>query len=231
MNTADRSVEALDTALRRRFVFEEMKPQPHLLNSYQRLKDLWVKNKHTYEDDLEWIAAEKNFIDLYGMSFLDKEEYENFKTDADKVEEQLAKVRPNDFKKVVVFSGVNLEDLLSTINNRLQSLLTTDHQIGHAWLMNVFSFSDLKAVFQNSILPLLKEYFYGDYGKIGLVVGKGFIEQKTEGHTKTAFADFDYDDSGLSEKPVYQVKNPLNMEDGELRDAIALLMNKAKPNS
>ena len=35
---------------------------------------------------------------------------------------------------------------------------------------------DLKWVFKDKITPLLQEYFYGDYGKIGLVLGNGFVE-------------------------------------------------------
>lgn len=122
MNTADRSVEALDTALRRSFCFEEMLP------------------------DLE--------------VFTDK-----------KIE------------------GIALKDILSTINKRVEILLDRDHTIGHSYFMNINTEEDLKSTFKNNIIPLLQEYFYGDYEKIGMILGKGFFED-SENYTKDIFASF-----------------------------------------
>lgn len=109
MNTADRSVEALDTALRRRFSFVPKMPKPERLS-----------------------------------------------TDC---------------------KGINLQALLETINNRLKILKDNDHTIGHAWLMGITDFGGLKKVFEEKILPLLQEYFYNDYEKLGLVLGEGFFNK------------------------------------------------------
>ena len=37
----------------------------------------------------------------------------------------------------------------------------------------------MKKLFEDKVLPLLEEYFFGDYGKIGLVLGKSFVAKKT----------------------------------------------------
>ena len=42
--------------------------------------------------------------------------------------------------------------------------------------------------FQNKIIPLLQEYFFGDFGKIALVLGKGFLEM-TEPAQEKFFAE------------------------------------------
>jgi 5-methylcytosine-specific restriction enzyme B len=108
MNTADRSVEALDTALRRRFSFIPMAPKPSELE--------------ITSDDL------------------------------------------------------NLPEILRVLNTRLSVLKDYDHTIGHAWLWNVTDISSLKIVFKDKILPLLQEYFYNDYEKLGLVLGDAFFK-------------------------------------------------------
>jgi hypothetical protein len=146
MNTADRSVEALDTALRRRFEFEEMLPNSSLLSK-------------------------------------------------------------------IKCDNIDLEKLLNTINKRIEKLLDKDHQIGHSYFMNsdgILSISDLRYIFKNKILPLLQEYFYGDFGKIGLVLGERFIKEKDD---NTVFSKFNYDDLDLiDERKVYQLSNLNNLE-------------------
>ena len=122
MNTADRSVEALDTALRRRFCFVEMMPEPK-------------------------VVADKGFTDFQRTEIMEK------------------------------------------INNRIELLLDRNHTLGHAYFIK----TDLKNSFKNEIIPLLQEYFYNDYGKIGLVIGKGFVQEKsiTKSNDNTIFADFE----------------------------------------
>ena len=53
---------------------------------------------------------------------------------------------------------------------------------------------------------MLEEYFFGDFGKIGLVLGNSFVEKV---NSNFEFAKFDgYDSSvitDLKERPVYRI--------------------------
>lgn len=117
MNTADRSIAMIDTALRRRFRFEEMMPKKSLL------------------DDID-------------------------------------------------VNGIDVANLLDTINKRIEYLYDREHKIGHSFFMKLIGAEDKKAmlceIFVNDIIPLLQEYFYEDYKKIALVLGSsdgnGFVE-------------------------------------------------------
>lgn len=156
MNTADKSVEALDAALRRRFVFHEMPPK------YEELQ-------HNYQ-------------------------------------------------KVFNYSSV---DILKNINERIEVLLNRDHLLGHAYFIN----KDAEALmqsFQKNIIPLLQEYFYGDYAKIGLVLGSGFIQPRSKGVRFANFttqADFD----SYTDQELYEIKPINNLTDFE--QALVQLMN------
>jgi len=154
MNTADRSVEAIDTALRRRFSFQERMPDPELLADKQ-------------------------------------------------------------------IEGIQLDNLLRTINERIQALIDRDHTIGHAYLINVKNIEDLRLAFKDKIIPLLQEYFYGDYGKIGLVLGNGFVENKEP--KENLFASFEYEGSNSLTQSSFDL---IPFEDIDFEEALTKLMNK-----
>jgi len=106
MNTADRSLTGLDIALRRRFIFEEISPQPDLLEG-------------------------------------------------------------------IVVEGVNVGALLSVINERIEVLLDRDHCLGHSYFLPLRtdnSLSRLGHIFEQEIIPLLREYFFDDSERIRWVL-------------------------------------------------------------
>lgn len=138
MNTADRSVEALDTALRRRFSFIEMEPKPNELPD--------------------------------------------------------------------TIAGIDLIRLLKTINSRLERLSDRDHRIGHAYFINITeddAIDELRAVFSNHIIPLLQEFFYGDWSRIGLILGPRFVTTEVQRSSFAPFPSETYSD--YEEKTVFRI--------------------------
>jgi 5-methylcytosine-specific restriction endonuclease McrBC GTP-binding regulatory subunit McrB len=224
MNTADRSVEALDTALRRRFVFEEMMPKPELLQPKEIICRFWNLPEFF---DVEWdedpyISKANQLYDLLGINPEFQSEIVNqFEDDENPWSiEHLKSIEDTQF------TGIRLNLLLETMNKRIERLLSRDNCIGHSYFLKVYSLKDLMECFKNQIIPLLQEYFYGDYGKMSLVLGKGFVDIDTDksSDNQNYFAKADYDsaDSYL-EKKVWQIKK-IQTED-EFRKAIDLLLN------
>jgi hypothetical protein len=140
MNTADRSLALIDTALRRRFDFIEMMP------------------------DVTLIEDKKS-------------------------------------RKPIKIEGVDIQEMLKTINDRIEVLYDREHTIGHAFFMKLTddsTITDLASVFKRNILPLLEEYFFEDWKKICQVLGKsGIYEVKS------------FTESGLSTGNNYSRKEEL----------------------
>jgi|GEM_PF-2950949 len=70
-----------------------------------------------------------------------------------------------------VVDSVDIAGILNTINARIELLYDRDHQIGHSYFLGVESLLSLKDVFCWKVIPLLQEYFYGDWKKVCMVLG------------------------------------------------------------
>ena len=73
--------------------------------------------------------------------------------------------------------GINLQSVMNNLNRKIQALLDRDHQIGHAYFMNILNKRQLENVWYSKILPLLNEYFYGDWCKLKLLVNS-FVQEE-----------------------------------------------------
>jgi 5-methylcytosine-specific restriction protein B len=125
MNTADRSIALLDVALRRRFAFLELLPEPELLDP--------ITVSVAEEDDL------------------------------------------------------NLGACLRKINHRIAELRGADYQIGHSYFLPLQDISaeaeqliGLDDIWNYQVVPLLKEYFYGQADLLRQVLPSFFSQDDGE---------------------------------------------------
>jgi 5-methylcytosine-specific restriction enzyme B len=79
--------------------------------------------------------------------------------------------------------GISPASLLARMNERIEFLLDRDHCLGHSYFMAVGSLDDLGDVLKTKVVPLLQEYFHGDFRKVAWVLGCGYDE---EGVTQNA---------------------------------------------
>ena len=69
--------------------------------------------------------------------------------------------------------GINIGAMLRVMNERITVLLGRDHCLGHAYFMPLKkepTLANLKAIFSHKIIPLLQEYFFEDWRRIGWVL-------------------------------------------------------------
>lgn len=78
--------------------------------------------------------------------------------------------------KLVSDFGCNFKKCFEVLNERISILLDRDHQIGHSYFINEkYANSDintLENIWFDSIIPLLNEYFYGDWEKLQAILGE-----------------------------------------------------------
>lgn len=107
----------------------------------------------------------------------------------------MIKVAPAPMVLPTIISGelqIDLAKMLAVINTRIAVILGQGKGIGHAYMMNVQNFQELKLAFYGKIVPILNDIFDGNNAKLGLVLGKGFFH-KIEFDKSNILANFDED--------------------------------------
>lgn len=178
MNTADRSIALLDTALRRRFEFVEMISQPELL------KNIWIV-KDTEQRDNENLVIPKNRMEELDEYMSEKSNclYQILNSINNRIEFLLDREHTIGhaffFEKAKFYKNDKMEWYELTLES-------------------------LKEIFVKKIIPLLQEYFYDDYAKIDAVLNGNKMIEITEVKVSSLFSKKDKD-LELDDKKIYKI--------------------------
>lgn len=163
MNTADRSIALLDTALRRRFEFVEMMPD------YEELQKIWLVNETgTKDSSIESWEGIKGDDGIYRSQIL----FKILAAINNRIEFLLDREHTIGhaffFEKAKIYKNDKLEWYELTLES-------------------------LKEIFVKKIIPLLQEYFYDDYAKIDAVLNGNKMIEITEVKVSSLFFKKDKD--------------------------------------
>lgn len=178
MNTADRSIALLDTALRRRFEFVEMMPQPELL------KNIWVVKDTEQRDNENQVIPENR------MEELDKYMSE----------------KSNCLYKILNSINNRIEFLLDREHTIGHAFFFEKAKFYKKDKLEWYELTleSLKEIFVKKIIPLLQEYFYDDYAKIDAVLNGNKMIEITEVKVSSLFSKKDKD-LELDDKKIYKI--------------------------
>lgn len=104
--------------------------------------------------------------------------------------------------------GIDLEKLLFVLNQRIELLYDREHTIGHSFfipLRDEPTIERLARIFELEILPLLEEYFFEDWERVGQVLGDHlkkdnslkFFHEKYSEKTILALMGVDWSPNGI----------------------------------
>ncbi|WP_259367451.1 AAA family ATPase [Colwellia sp. MB02u-9] len=110
--------------------------------------------------------------------------------------------------EIPTIEGINVKTLVETINQRIELLYDREHTIGHSFFLPLKdepTIAKLAGIFELQILPLLEEYFFEDWERVGQVLGDHlkpnndlrFIIEKFESAQISKLMGSDWELSGI----------------------------------
>jgi len=138
----------------------------------------------------------------------------------------------------IIVHGIAVSEILTVMNQRIEVLLDREHVIGHSYFWSLKDLDsddereiELGNIFKRRIIPLLQEYFFSDWERIGWVLNdpsKNTSEQfvQTREITPTVSELFHSSITGLNDRRYHINKTAFNNPESYRK-----ILNQTQPES